>query len=70
MKCKIMMFLLIISAGAAITMSLGLPVAQGQETVDVTKATEGKATGGEKVGTVTFTPAKLYFTRKFISLIF
>jgi hypothetical protein len=52
------MFLMIISAGSGIALSLGLPVAQAQQTMDITKAIEGKATGGEKVGTVTITPAE------------
>jgi hypothetical protein len=47
MKYKIMVFLMIISAGIAIPLSFGLPVAQAQQTMDITKATEGKATGGK-----------------------
>jgi len=58
MKYKIMVFLMIISAGIAIPLGFGLPVAQAQQTMDITKATEGKASGGEKVGTVTITPAE------------
>lgn len=56
MTYKVMMLLLIISAGITATLSLGLPVAHAQQTVDITKATEGKATGGEKTGTLTVTP--------------
>jgi hypothetical protein len=56
MTYKVMMLLLIISAGITATVSLGLPVAHAQQTMDVTKATDGKATGGEKVGTVSITP--------------
>jgi hypothetical protein len=55
MTYKVMMLLLIISAGITATLSLGLPVAHAQQTVDITKATEGKATGGEKTGTLTVT---------------
>jgi anti-sigma-K factor RskA len=56
MTYKVMMLLLIISAGITATLSLGLPVAHAQQTLDVTKSTEGKATGGEKTGTFTVTP--------------
>jgi hypothetical protein len=56
MTYKVMMLLLIISAGITATLSLGLPVAHAKQTVDITKATEGKATGGEKTGTLTVTP--------------
>jgi hypothetical protein len=56
MTYKVMMLLLIISAGITATLSLGLPVVHAQQNLDVTKATEGKATGGEKTGTLTVTP--------------
>jgi hypothetical protein len=56
MTYKLMMLLLIMSAGITATLSLGLPVAHAQQTMDVTKSTEGQATGGEKMGTVTITP--------------
>lgn len=55
---KFMMFLLIILAGGALGLSFGLPMAQAQQTIDITNATGGKATGGGKVGTVTITPAE------------
>ena len=51
-------FLLLISVSIAAILSFGLPVAQAQQTHDVTRATEGKATGGEKMGTVTIVPAE------------
>jgi anti-sigma-K factor RskA len=56
MTYKVMMLLLIISAGITSILSLGLPVAHAQQTLDITKSTEGKATGGEKVGTLTVIP--------------
>jgi hypothetical protein len=56
MTYKVIMLLLIISAGITSTLSLGLPVAHAQQTLDITKSTEGKATGGEKMGTLTVTP--------------
>ena len=56
MTYKVMMLLLIISAGITATLSLGLPVAHAQQTLDITQSTEGKATGGEKMGTLTITP--------------
>lgn len=56
MTYKVMMLLLIISAGITSILSLGLSVAHAQQTLDITKSTEGKATGGEKVGTLTVIP--------------
>jgi hypothetical protein len=56
MTYKTMMFLLIITAGVTATVYSGLPIANAQQSMDITKATEGKATGGEKMGTVTITP--------------
>jgi hypothetical protein len=56
MTYKLMMLLLIMSAGITATLSMGLPVADAQQTMDVTKSTEGQAGGGEKMGTVTITP--------------
>jgi anti-sigma-K factor RskA len=56
MTYKVMMLLLIISAGITSTLSLGLPVVHAQQTLDITKSTEGKATGGEKIGTLLVTP--------------
>ena len=51
-----MVFLLIISAGITTAVNSGLSIAHAQQSMDITKATEGKATGGEKMGTVTITP--------------
>jgi hypothetical protein len=56
MKYKVMVFLLIISVGITTAVYSGLPIAHAQQSMDITKATEGKATGGEKMGTVTITP--------------
>jgi hypothetical protein len=56
MTYKLMMLVLIMSAGITATLSIGLPMAHAQQTMDVTKATAGKATGGEKMGTVAITP--------------
>lgn len=47
---------LLMSASIFATFSLGLPIADAQQTHDITKATDGKATGGEKMGTLTLTP--------------
>ena len=47
--------LLIVGSITAI-LSFGLPAAQAQQSHDVTKAADGKATGGEKMGTLTVTP--------------
>lgn len=51
-------FMLLITVGIAATLSFGLPLAQAQQTNDITKATDGKATGGEKMGTITVVPAE------------
>jgi hypothetical protein len=56
MTFKVIVFLLIISAGMTSTLGLGLPVTHAQQTLDITKSTEGKPTGGEKMGTLTVTP--------------
>lgn len=56
MTYKVMMLLLIISAGITSILSLGVPIAHAQQTLDITKSTEGKATGGEKIGTLIVTP--------------
>jgi len=50
-------FMLLITVGIAATLSFGLPLAQAQQTHDITKATDG-ATGGEKMGTITVVPAE------------
>ena len=49
-------FVLLIAGSIAAILSVGLPFAQAQQSHDITKATEGKATGGEKIGTLTVTP--------------
>lgn len=53
---KSKVFLLLISVSIAAILSVGLPVAQAQQTHDITKATDGQATGGEKMGTLTVKP--------------
>jgi hypothetical protein len=56
MNYKITMLVLIFSVGITITTNLGLQLAHAQQTLDITKSTDGKATGGEKLGTLTVTP--------------
>jgi hypothetical protein len=56
MNYKITMLVLILSVGITITMNLELQLAYAQQTHDITKATDGKATGGEKMGTLTLSP--------------
>ena len=53
---KITMLLLIFSVGITITPNLGLQLAHAQQTHDITMSTDGKATGGNKTGTLTVTP--------------
>jgi hypothetical protein len=56
MNYKVIILLLIISAGITATLGLGFPAAHAQQTLDIAKSIEGTATGGEKMGTLTVTP--------------
>jgi hypothetical protein len=51
---RILLFVASISVAA--TLTVGIEGVQGQQTNDITQATDGKATGGEKLGAVTITP--------------